>query len=493
MTVKVGIGARWTRRAVTAAAAVGLTAAASGCAAPRWQSELVSTNAAGTDSADGVSWGPRLSPDGTMVLFHSDGSNLGPTDTNGLRDIYLRDVETGETSLISENATGSDAGDDQSGNPQFDRDGSRVLFLSGATDLSPITTSGHSDLYLRDLATGTTTLVTVAADGSDGGDENTDGGEFSPDGGKILFTSYADNLAGAPSDQPGVFERDLATGVTRRLADGSMATYSPSGDTIAYLHGGELRLQDTRTGAATVVSTGLPGSSRGSSPAFSPDGTRVAFERRTNDTYLRSDIYVHERRAGTNRLVTVGAGGTGGSDNSPSRIRGFHPTDSDQVLFTSTASNLVANDRNPWADVFVRNVRTGVTTIVSANAAGTATAGGESTGAVWVGDGSRIAFTSSAGDLGPTDANGEDDVFVRDMGARTTALVSANAAGTGSGNGGSGRYRHPGTSSYSTEVAPSADGSRIAFGSDASNLGPVDTPRPVRHDIYLARLSTPPS
>lgn len=492
MTVKVGMGSRWTRRAVTAAAAVGLTAAVSGCAAPRWQSELVSTNAAGTDSADGVSWGPRLSPDGTKVLFHSDGSNLGPTDTNGRRDIYLRDVDTGATTLISENAAGSDAGDDESWNPQFDPDGSHVLFTSDATDLSPITTSGRSDLYLRDLATGTTTLVTVAADGSGGGDGNTDAGEFSPDGGKILFTSYADNLAGAPSDVPGVFERDLTTGVTRRLADGSWATYSPSGDTIAYLHGGELRLQDA-TGAATVVSTGLPGSSRSAYPEFSPDGTRVAFERRTNDTYLRSDIYVHDRRAGTNRLVTADADGAGGSDNSPSRVHGFHPTDPDQVLFSSTAANLVANDRNPWADVFVRNVRTGVTTIVSANAAGTATAGGESTGAVWVADGSRVAFTSSAADLGPTDTNDEDDVFVRDMSARTTALVSANAAGTDSGDRGSGRYRHPGTSSYSTEVAPSADGSRIAFGSDASNLGPLDTPRPVRHDIYLARLTTPQS
>jgi Tol biopolymer transport system component len=479
---------RWPRRAAAAAAALAFVAAAAGCTGPRWQSELASVNAAGTGSGNGVSWAPQLSPDGTKVVFQSNASDLGPTDTNGTTDVYVRDLGTGDTRLVSVNAEGTGAGDGQSTSPYFSPDGSKILFASKSTNLTSTPTSGHhSDLYVRDLATGTTRLVSVAADGTGGGDGNTTFGQFSPTGNKILFTSDAHNLAGSSSALMGVFERDMAAGVTTRLSDGSLGVYSPSGDAIAFLNNHEAWLRDTSAGTVTSLSAGLPGSTDVGLPTFSPDGTKVTFERRTNVSFVRTDIFVYDRTARTARLVTVGRGGTGSSDNTPSRVHGFHPTDSNRLLFSSAASNLVANDTNTTEDVFVRNLATGVTTLASANATGRPA--GWSNSARWVGNGNRVAFVSEANNLGPADSNVATDVYVRDVTAGTTSLVSANAAGNDSGNGDSGRYTNRQIRFYTYELSVSSDGSRIAFGSDASNFGPADGSRTDPHDVYVARLA----
>jgi Tol biopolymer transport system component len=117
----------------------------------------VSTNATGTDSGDDRSFAPQLSPDGTRVLFQSEASNLGPTDTNGVEDVYVRDLTTGSTSLVSVNASGTDSGDAASKFSEFGPDGSLVIFRSRATDLTSPGGSGSVDLYVRDLDAGTTT------------------------------------------------------------------------------------------------------------------------------------------------------------------------------------------------------------------------------------------------------------------------------------------------------------------------------------------------
>jgi Tol biopolymer transport system component len=493
MRVKAGgalsSGARWTRRAAAAAAALAFVAAAAGCTAPRWQSELASANAAGTGSGNGVSTRPQLSPDGTKLVFQSDASDLGPTDTNGTTDVYVRDLSTGATRLVSANAAGTGAGDARSILPYFSPDGSKVLFASESTNLTSTPTSGdHLDLYVRDLAAGTTRLVTVAADGAGGGDGDTTMGRYSPTGNKVLFTSEAHNLAGSSSARTGIFERDMAAGVTSHLADGAIAVYSPSGDAIVFLNNHEAWLRTTSTGTVTPLSTGLPGTTDTGLPAFSPDGTKVAFERRTNVSFVRTDVFVYDRTARTTRLVTVGVGGTASSNNTPSPVHGFHPTDSNRLLFSSTASNLVANDTNTSEDVFVRNLATGVTTLVSASA--TARPAGWSTSARWVGNGNKVAFVSGASNLGPPDSNTQMDVYVRDLTAGTTSLVSANAAGDNSGNGDSGQYTDPPLRFITYELSVSSDGSRIAFGSDASNFGPTDGSRSDPHDVYVARLAT---
>jgi uncharacterized repeat protein (TIGR01451 family) len=97
---------------------------------------------------------------------------------------------------------------------------------------------------------------------------------------------------------------------------------------------------------------------------------------------------------------------------------------------------------------------------------------------VFSGDGTKVAFVSLASDLGSRDVNDLPDVYLRDLSSATTRLVSANAAGTNGGNG------------QSIDPSPGPDGTRIAFRSEASDLGHDDSTRPLGHesdmDLYVA-------
>ncbi|PYU86903.1 MAG: hypothetical protein DMG08_29045, partial [Acidobacteria bacterium] len=131
--------------------------------------------------------------------------------------------------------------------------------------------------------------------------------------------------------------------------------------------------------------------------------------------------------------------------------------------FLSGASDLVASDTNFNIDVFVRDLKTGTTTLVSVNSAGTGSGNSDSSANVMSADGRFVAFHSGASDLVPSDTNGTEDVFVRDLKTGATTLVSVNNAGTGSGN------------SFSDSPVISADGRFVAFRSGASNLVANDT------------------
>src|SRR5262245_50610602 len=80
------------RPALVAATAVTLAATLTACDPRPWPIELVSVNAAGTDSANDESRSPQISPDGTRVVFESRASDLGPAGTGDVVDIYVRDL-----------------------------------------------------------------------------------------------------------------------------------------------------------------------------------------------------------------------------------------------------------------------------------------------------------------------------------------------------------------------------------------------------------------
>src|SRR5258705_2182336 len=106
-----------------------------------------------------------------------------------------------------------------------------------------------------------------------------------------------------------------------------------------------------------------------------------------------------------------------------------------RVVFTSIASNLDPNDTNNAYDVFVRDRSTGTTTRVSVDSAGNP-ANTECRYGVISADGRFVAFQSFADNLVSGDQNQTIDVFVHDLVTGTTELVSVDAYGT-QGNGGS--------------------------------------------------------
>ena len=316
---------------------------------------------------------------------------------------------------------------------------------------------------------------------------------LSADGRYVAFASSAVNLVpGVPRNPVAflqdVFVRDLQRGQSTLVSSGPYrwsggavsadVAFSADGRYVAFSAlgqltdqyspaGGQIYVRDWRTGATRLASIG-PNGTGGNTPSFSPsassNGQVVAFTSPAvnlfagPDTNANFDVFAWQAASGTAQLVSVNRTGTGTGNG-----RSLEPILSANgrlVAFSSEASDLVNNDTNGWQDVFVRDLLAGTTVLISVNQSGTSGGLGHSHNPVFSADGRYVAFTSTAGDLVPGDGNGTEDVFVRDLLLGTTRLVSVNEAGTGSGN------------SFSSRPSISADNRYVAFQSAASDLAP---------------------
>jgi Tol biopolymer transport system component len=140
---------------------------------------------------------PSLSADGTRVAFESFATNFDPADGDFDQDVYVKDLVTGEVILASSTGDGT-KGNDGSSRPSLSADGTGVAFDSRATNLDPVDTDGCRDVYVKDLATGEITLASLADDGTKGTCFGTVGGSSVPslnaDATKVAFESTATDL-----------------------------------------------------------------------------------------------------------------------------------------------------------------------------------------------------------------------------------------------------------------------------------------------------------
>src|SRR5690349_13418846 len=208
--------------------------------------------------------------------------------------------------------------------------------------------------------------------------------------------------------------------------------------------------------ASTITSSGASGGSGSYAPTFSADGRFLVFTSRANNLVTNDsnaiwlDVFVRNLVSGTSSLVSVNSSGIGGGDGNS-----FNPVISSNgqfIAFESVASNLVTNDTNGVNDVFVRDMTTGTTTLVSVATNAISSGNGASRFPVITPDGRWIGFESAASNLVMSDANGIKDVFIRDL---QTGATFAASSGT----------QAPGVGSESPSI--SADGQRVAFASDA--------------------------
>jgi Ca2+-binding RTX toxin-like protein len=174
--------------------------------------------------ANGNSLVARLSDDGNRVSFVSTASNLTANDSNGaVTDIFVRDIAAGTTTLVSV-STGGGSGDAQSSGASISGNGRYVVFQSDATNLVAGDTNGTTDIFVRDLQTNTTTRVSTATDGSQSNDLSGQA-VISADGRYVVFFSLASNLVqGDTNGLRDIFLKDMVTGNVTRLsvaADGS--------------------------------------------------------------------------------------------------------------------------------------------------------------------------------------------------------------------------------------------------------------------------------
>ncbi len=167
-----------------------------------------------------------------------------------------------------------------------------------------------------------------------------------------------------------------------------------------------------------------------------------------------ANVYVRDRQNSTTTLVSVHTNGTVGNAGSSANVISG---DGRYVAFWSVASNLVANDNNSDADIFVHDLQNSTTTRVSVASDGTEGNGGVPTVPDITPDGRYVTFSSTSNNLVANDNNGTNDVFVHDRQTGATTRVSVSSSGT-EGNGGS------------DSPSISADGRYVAFDSNATNL-----------------------
>lgn len=232
--------------------------------------QLVSTGPGGAP-ADEDAERPSPSFDGSKVAFESDATNLGVDGEPFVHDIYVRDIAAGTTALASRSSAGAGA-DDRSEGAKLSFDGTRVAFTSIATNLHPQDTdSGSDDIFVRDVAAGATHFVSRASGEADAPSTSASEPGISPDGRYATFTAFDALAAGEVGFGSDLYARDLTDGQTRLVT-------SASGLGDDAVDQGEVTLNGSCAVFASQATTlaGVPGSG-------SPDFTRVVVRGLTND------------------------------------------------------------------------------------------------------------------------------------------------------------------------------------------------------------------
>ena len=435
------------RRAVAvgvamAVSATGLLVAAPASAAPASlpHTGRISVSSAGVAGATSVANRAIVSADGRFVLF-STASPLVPDDTNQEWDVYRRDRLGSTTTRVS--LTNADK--QLTGHAELcgaSRNGRFFGFGSNS--------SGGYQLYRRDIQQGTTTIVSVSSSevpaSRPGGtgvapDWNC---PISDDGRYVAFQAQANNLVPADADtDTDVFRRDVQLGTTILISQSSasVAGDGGSGDPAMSADGAAIAfasvatnlvssdsngVQDifvrtpsvSTTTRVSVKSNGTQLSDSSSDPALTADGNLVAFDSyatglMSSDTNNDRDVFVRNRTTGAITVATLNSQGIQGDGSS------VDPAISDDGRYvtyasTSTSTNLAPGGIAGADDQFRRDVQTGTTQLVSRTVSG-ATPHDSSYGDSMSADGSVVVFASHADNFVRGDANGQQDIFVRDF------------------------------------------------------------------------------
>ena len=375
---------------------------------------------------------PSISADGRWVAFASFARNLvrglhkppAPSKDDRQSDVYVRDRQTGNTVLVSATPDGA-AGDGGSSAPVLSADGRWVAFESFADNLVPGVEGfrpGVTNVFLRDLSTGKTTLL--SGSGGRAGNDDSDTPTIDAHGDRIAFASRADNLVSDDHNEHGdVFVHDRPSGTVQRASLGAGGVELP-------------------TGSAT--------------PSIDAAGDRVAFILAGTRGGTCEDAYVKDLTTGVLMLATVATDSLGGCGHVEDvALSG----DGHRVGFATTWM-LAKADHDLTSDVYVRDLDRATTTMVSApRHPSLETQRGISYGPALSRDGRWVAFTSFADDLGPATAPHTHNAFLADLQTGQLSLIARGHRG-----------RLPAGSSYGVDITP--DAAHLAFGSSAQNLVP---------------------
>jgi len=429
--------------------------------------------------ANGPSGQPAISANARFVAFESEATNLVASDHNLQSDIFVRDTcrNAGPPCLPSTiRASLADDGSEADGpshRPSISVDGRYVVFTSQASNLVSGDTNSSSDIFLRDTCLGapsdcrpSTALVSVAAAKSPSAG-NSDKARLSSSGRYVVFASTADHLVADDTNYAeGIFLRDTCIGSVESCSPSTIRVSvdelerafatpstdpSPSSDGrfVAFATGSsnfqshifpdgtsQVYVRDTclsagpdcrpSTKAITVEDGNGIALSRGIKPSLSPDGRFVTFiasfarlssadrtemaEVVLRNTCKAADLRCHPL---TSRL-SAAVHGEAPNENSLGAVASASGR---YVAFLSAASNLVPNDENHHADVFLRDTCSGIKSCIPATwrvsrGHGGLEADADSADLALTPDGKTLVFATTASTLIPDDTNGVADVYL---------------------------------------------------------------------------------
>lgn len=482
---------------------------------------------AGSLSTAGVN-DSTMTPDARYVAFSSTDTNFVAGNTNHGFGVFVRDLVAGQTRL----ASGGIPGPISCSSPVITPDGKFVAFQGILLTANPT-----QDVYVCDLTTTNTFCVSSNSHQVISGVPWCYGQKISQDG---KYVAYQANLINFPTTSF-VFRHNLQTGtddiITTNAVPASSSQsidMSPDGRFIAYIgktdFGTEVFLWDGQTATTATVSIHSSGPSpppiscefpsvdatgrfvtflgacnffvtnavgnlvphiyRRDTHSFNPvelvdvgtdgnatnrtfnsdysmsaDGRFIAFDSPDTDLVVgdgnnASDVFVRDMVAETTELVSAAdaslATQTSGRGDKRSRAR--VSADGRYAVFIAVGADLVPGYTNRFRGAFVRDLVNQSNFVASVDTNGLGNADGSAAECAISGDGHYVVFTTLADNLVANDANHASDVFLRDLQAETTVLVSTNKTGGGSGSG----------PSYSPTIG--SDGRYVTYVSTATNI-----------------------
>lgn len=443
-------------------------------------------------------------------LAHTD-SNLTTAFAKNIKPSII--FKTGQSSTWGKTTRISVASDGTEGiygghEPSISGDGTFVAFSSYSPNLVNGDENDENDVFVHNTQTGQTTAVSVYPDGTLIGFNGGLAPVISSNGRFIAYTTSAFIPVSSTISYIEIALFDLQTKQNIPLptkcndyhtiwasptelaisADGSLIAFVSQSDN-ALCDGTELTLSqvfvyDRYTQLVDIVSIssdgdiGLAGDSY--NPSISADGRYVAFWSRAtnlidNDNNDEADVFVHDRATDQTIRVSLASDGTEANDFSGSSLNAIS-ADGRYVTFHSTADNLVLNDNNMGGDAFVHDLLTGQTTRISVASDGTETNLYTLSFSMGISpDGRYISFQSDSDNLVENDNNEVIDIFVYDTSTGQTARVSVASDGSEADN-----Y------SISSTAYFSEDSRYVVFDSNAGNL--VDNDTNNRSDAFIHGL-----
>jgi Tol biopolymer transport system component len=377
----------------------------------------VSVSSSGAQ-ANGGSKHAVLSADGRFVAFNSRATNLARhRDTNGVRDGFVRDLQTGKTVRASVDSHGRQA-NGPSTVVAISAGGRYVLFDSDATNLVAGDTNGETDVFVRDLRLGVTRRVDVNSEGNQFA--NGFGEDITPNGRYVLFGEWF------PGSDARLYLRDRRTGTTRAVphadtgADGVFlgAAVSKGAHFITYSSSyigapnGTAHRYNRLNGHTKRVDVGIGFHASAGVNDTTPDGRFILMtamkDLEIGGICLVRDVWVRDMKAKRSIRVT---GPTTACPPEPNTHGWNISSDGRYVTFSSSLPDFVTPDTNHATDVFRRDLRTGTTICISLSAESTQLST-LSEGGSMSADGPSVLFATRSPAV-PGDTNTRFDVFIR--------------------------------------------------------------------------------